>query len=91
MQINNDGFLRMMHVPEDSLAVLIEGSCRDDSGDIGSGHPDAVIPAACGLRVCSDAPDVDKRDFEAALECPEFVSAPDVQRQLAFRYRQINQ
>jgi hypothetical protein len=33
---------------------------------------------------------VDERNFEAALECPELVSAPDVQHQLAFRYRQIN-
>jgi hypothetical protein len=47
-----------------------------------------VIPAACGFRVGSNARDVGKRDFEAALERPELVRAPDVQRQLAFRYRQ---
>ena len=32
MQVNHDGFLRVMHVPEDPLAVLIERSRRDDSG-----------------------------------------------------------
>lgn len=75
MQINHDGFLRVVHVPEDSLAVLIEGSRSDDSGHIGSGHPDAVIPAACGLRIGTDACDVDERNFEAALEC-QSLSAP---------------
>ena len=49
------------------------------------------LMVACDLRVCTDACDVDKRDFEAALERPELVSTPDVQRQLAFRYRQIHQ
>jgi hypothetical protein len=39
-------------------------------------YPDAVIPAACGFRVCSDARDVDKGYFEAALERPEFVITP---------------
>jgi hypothetical protein len=91
MQVNDDGFLRVMHVPEDPFAFLIERPRRYDSGHIGSGHPDAVIPASCGLRVCSDSRNVDERNFEAALECPELVSASDVQRQLAFRYRQINQ
>jgi hypothetical protein len=36
MKVNHNCFLRVMHVPEDSLAVLIEGSRRDDSGHIGS-------------------------------------------------------
>jgi hypothetical protein len=50
-----------------------------------------VKPTACDLRVGSDACNVNKRYFEAALERTELVSAPDVQRQLAFRYRQIDQ
>jgi hypothetical protein len=50
-----------------------------------------VIPTARRFRVCPDARNVDERNFEAALECPELVSAPDVQGQLAFGYRQINQ
>jgi hypothetical protein len=80
VQVNDDGLLRVMLVPEHALAVLIEGSRSDDSGDIGSGHPDAVIPAACDLRVCTDARYVGERDFQSALESPELVSAPDVQR-----------
>jgi hypothetical protein len=76
MQVNHDSFLWVVHVPEDAFAILIEGSRRDDSGHIGSGHPDAVIPAACDLRVGSDACNVDKRDFEAAVERPELVRAP---------------
>jgi len=91
MQVNDDGFLRVMHVPEESLAVLIEGSRRDDSGHVGSRHPNAVIPAPCDLRVCTDTSDVYKRDFEAALESPELVCAPNVQHQLAHCYRQIHQ
>ena len=39
MQVNPE--LRVMHVPEDLLAVLIEGSCRDDTGDIRARQPDA--------------------------------------------------
>jgi len=68
-----------MYVPENSLAVLIEGSGRDDSGHIGSGHSDTVVSAASDLPVGSDACDVDKRDFEAVLERPELVRASDVQ------------
>jgi hypothetical protein len=49
-----------------------------------------VIPAAFGLRVCSDAGNVNERDFQSALESPELVSASDVQRQYAFSYRQIH-
>ena len=67
MQINHDGLLRVMHIPEDSLAVLIEGSCSNHSGHTGSGHPHAMPPSACDLRVGSDACDVDERYFEAAL------------------------
>jgi hypothetical protein len=63
MQVNDDGFLRVMHVPKDSLTVLIEGSRCDDSGHVGSRHPNAVIPATCLLRVCSNARNVDERDF----------------------------
>jgi hypothetical protein len=91
MEVNHDGFLRVMHVPEDSLAILIEGACRDDSGHVGSGHPYAVPPSACGVRVCSDSRNMDERYLKAALECPEFVSALNVQRQFAFRYLQIYQ
>ncbi len=86
-QINDDGLFRMMHIPKDSLAVLIEGSSRDDSGHVGSGHPDTVPPTSCDLRICSDTRDVDERNFEAAIERPEPVRAPDVQYQLVFRYR----
>jgi hypothetical protein len=32
--VNHDVFLRTMHVPEDSLAILIEGSGRDDCGTL---------------------------------------------------------
>ena len=91
VQVNDNGFLRVMNVPEDPLAVLIERACRNDSGQVRSGHPNPVIQTACGLRVSPDARNVYERDFEAVLEGPELVSAPDVQRQLAFRYRLIHQ
>jgi hypothetical protein len=46
--------------------------------------PGTIVP---GIRVGSNVRDGNERDFEAALERPELVSAPDVQRQLAFGYR----
>jgi len=91
MQVNGDGFLRIVNIPEDSPAVLIKGSRRDDSWHVGSGHPDPVIPPTRGLRVSPDTRNVDQRYFETALESPELVSTPDVQRQFAFCYRQIHQ
>jgi len=91
MQINDDGLFWVMHIPEHSFTVLIESSRRDDAGHVGSRHSDAVIPTACDLWVGPDARDVNEWDFEAAFQCPELVSAPHEQRQLAFRYRQINQ
>jgi hypothetical protein len=84
MQVNGDGFLWIVNIPEDSLAVLIEGSSRDESGHVGSGHPDAVIPRACGLRVSPDTRNVDERDFEAAPKSPELLSAPDSNVSLPF-------
>jgi EamA-like transporter family len=90
MEINHDGLLWMMGVPEQSLAILIEGACSDDSGHIGSGQPDDVVPAVRDLRVGSNARDVDKRDFQTALECPELVSASNVQRQFPLGDRQID-
>jgi len=54
------------------------------SVQVGSRHSDALIPASCDLRVCPDASNVVERDFETAVERPELVNAPDVQRQLAF-------
>src|SRR5580704_6498985 len=86
MEVDDNGFLWMVNVPEDSLAVLIEGARSDDSGHIGSGHPDAVIPTACDLRVGTDAGDVHERHFETALQSPELVSTPNLQYQLAFGY-----
>jgi len=50
-----------------------------------------VIPASRDLWVGSNARNVDKQDFETVLERPEPVSTPDVQRQFALWYRQINQ
>jgi hypothetical protein len=44
-----------------------------------------VPPVACDLWVCSDARDVDERDFQGALKSPEFVGASNMQRQSAFR------
>jgi hypothetical protein len=87
MQVNRDGFVGIVNIPEDSLTVLIKRSRRDDSWDTGSGQSNAVIPATCDFRVCPDSSNVSERYFEAALESPEFVRAPDVQRQFSSRYR----
>lgn len=87
MQVNRDGFVGTVNIPEDSLAVLIKRSRRDDSGDTGSGHSNAVIPAACGFWVRPYSRDVNERYFEAALESPKLVRAPDMQRQFSVRYR----
>jgi hypothetical protein len=38
-------------------------------------------------RVCPDLIYVRQRNFETALQSPELVSTPNVQYQLAFRYR----
>src|SRR5215469_6124234 len=65
MQVNDDGLLRVVHIPEDSFAVLIEGSRRDHSRQIGSGHFDSVKPAACPFRVDSNSGKVHERDFES--------------------------
>jgi hypothetical protein len=78
MQVNRDGFVGIVNIPEDSLTVLTKRSRRDDSGDIGSGQSNAVIPATCGFRICPDSRNVNERYFEAALESPELVRAPDV-------------
>ena len=79
-----------MDITEDPLSILREGSRRDDSGDIGSEHPDAVMPAASDFWVSPNARDMDEQYFEPAVECPELVSALDAQRQLAFRDRQTH-
>src|SRR5258708_2433548 len=54
----NRRFLNLVHVPEDPLAILIEGSRRYDAGDICARYPNAVIPAACRFRVCPDTRDI---------------------------------
>src|SRR5262245_42442937 len=79
-----------MHIPEDSLSMLIEGSRRDDSGHIRSRHLDSVIPAAGGFRVGSDTRNVHEGYFEAALERPKLVRASHVQSQFALGYRYIH-
>src|SRR5579862_6093775 len=38
MEFDHDRLLRVVNVPEDSLAVLIEGACGDNAGDLGAGH-----------------------------------------------------
>jgi hypothetical protein len=90
VQVNHDGLLRVVHILEDSLAVLIKGSRCDDSRHIGSGHSDAVIQAACYFWVGADTSNVYDLYFETALECPNFVRAPNVQAQFAIRYEQIH-
>jgi hypothetical protein len=45
------------------------------------------ISNCIGLKNVREWEVVDNRDFQTALECPELVSASDVQRQFAFRQR----
>ena len=78
MQIDDNSFFRVVDVPEYAFAVLIKGSRRDDSRYVGSGQPDAVPPAACDLRVCSDARYVDEGYFETGLQSPKLIGATRV-------------
>src|SRR5690349_23603651 len=38
-KVDDDRFFRIMHVPENPLAILIESARRDDSGKISARHP----------------------------------------------------
>src|SRR5581483_2814803 len=84
VQVDHDGFVRMVNVPKHTFSVLVESSRGDDSGNVGSGQADAVIPAVCYLRVGANAGDMNERNLEAAFEGPELVRAANVQCQFAF-------
>src|SRR5579872_3666551 len=90
MQVDDNCLFRIVHIPEHAPAVLIERSRGNYTRHIGSGQPQAVPPAARDLWVCSNTCNVGKRYFEAALQSPKFVSAANMQRQLAFCYRKID-
>jgi hypothetical protein len=91
MQINDNRFLWIVYVPEDSLAVLIKSSSRDYSGNISSGEPDTVPPTVRNFGVGSGTHDVNEWNFQSALKSPESVRATNMQRQFAFHYGQIYQ
>src|SRR5579885_2146153 len=66
VQVDHDGFVRMVNVPKHTFSVLVESSRGDDSGNVGSGQADAVIPPVCYLRVGANAGDMNERNLEAA-------------------------
>lgn len=89
-QRNDDGVGGIVYIPEYPLAVLVERPRSDHSWKVGAGHPKAVPPAVRNAWVFPDARDVGKRDFQGALEGPEFVGTANVQCQLAVRHGQID-
>jgi len=89
VEVDDDGVFGVMDVPEDALAVLIEGARGDDAGKVRAGHFDAVIPTAGGFGVEAYAGDVGERDFERAFEGPELVGAADVQGEGVLGYGEI--
>ncbi len=87
MQVDYDGAIRVVDVPEDSFAVLIKGAGGDHSRNVGSGHSKSMKPSASNLRVRSDTRDMFQWNLEAAGESPELVRAVNVQGEFAFCYR----
>jgi len=90
MEVDDDGVFGVMDVPEDALAVLIEGARGDDAREVGAGHFDAVIPGVGGCGVQADTGDMGEGDFERALEGPEFIGAADVESEGVLGYGEID-
>jgi hypothetical protein len=85
LQFNDDRVLRIVDIPEDPLAVLIEGASRHHSGNVGARHSQPVPPAVRYGWVCPDLTYVRQRNFERTLEGPQLVGSSDVEDQIATR------
>lgn len=72
---NNYRVVGVVHVIENTTAVLIECAGSYQSGDLRAGHPQSVPPATRGFPVDLRAGDVCQRDFDSTSERPELVHA----------------
>ena len=77
MEFDDDGIFGIVYVPKDSLPVLVESSRREDSGDAGAGHLEAVPPPGREFRIMAHAANVAKRNVELAFESPKLVETAD--------------
>jgi hypothetical protein len=73
------GVVRIMHIVEDTPAVLIERAGSNDAWDLSAWHTKAVPPSTCGFGIHDRTGDVDERDLDLASECPELIHSVDVE------------
>ncbi len=79
-KLDHDGLLRIVHVPENELPVLVERARRENSRNVRPGNPDTMPPAARDVRVSPSAADVRNRNLETAPQRPELVEPLNLER-----------
>lgn len=89
-ELDDDGVVGVVDVPEDALIVLIERAGGNDSGDVRALHAYSVIPGVGDGGVGTDAGDVLQRNFEGTLQGPELVGSADVEDEFTVGDRKID-
>jgi len=78
-QIDGDGLVRVMDIPEDAIVLMMEGTCTEHSGHMRETPVDeALQPGVRLLLLLTGTYNMGQRDFQVALERPEPIGTGDV-------------
>jgi hypothetical protein len=82
VQFDDDCLFRIVDVPEDAPALLIEGSRCQHPRQIRPGKLESAPPAGSGLRIVTN---MGQRNVQLTLEGPQFVHPQDLQMQVILK------
>ena len=73
VKLDNDGFRRIVNIPENSPSMLIKSAGNNETWNIDARQFDAMPPSRSFIGIDPDGLDVLKRDVQLTFERPEFV------------------
>jgi len=77
MKLDDDGVRGVVHVPKDTLPMLVKLARCDNAGKLRTYEPDAMPPPAGSVRIIAHITDVAEWNVQFSLERPQPVQAFD--------------
>jgi len=79
MKLDDDGIRGVVHVPKDTLSMLVEHARGDNAGQLRDYQLDAMPPPADRIGIVPNITNVVEWNVQLALERPQLVQASDFQ------------
>src|SRR5665213_1641338 len=90
VEYQHDRTLGVVHIPEDVVSVLMEGSGGEDAGKVCTEQPDSMPPATGGGGICAHGANVREGNLEPAPQRPELVDPLHLEHRLVAGYTDLD-